>query len=233
LLELVPALHARSFVVHSGQNFDFYPVGTGECDAVRRRFGLGLEPYFLHVGQNHHRKNRTYLFQLLAALIAHRPALPNRLVLVGSPLSPGEVSVINACGVAGRISALGKVDGDDLRALYSGAQAMIFPSLLEGFGWPIIEAQACGCPVITSDRPPMNDIGGDAAIYIDPLDHRSGAEKIIAALSSLAGRREASLRNASRFTTERMMGEYLFAYRAAREAMGRGSMREARLEFWQ
>ena len=58
------------------------------------------------------------------------------------------------------------IDNQALQAAYSMARAFLFPSLAEGFGWPIIEAQACGCPVITTDAPPMNEIGGPAASYI-------------------------------------------------------------------
>jgi glycosyltransferase involved in cell wall biosynthesis len=67
---------------------------------------------------------------------------------------------------------------EELQALYSCANLMLFPSLQEGFGWPIIEAQACGCPVVTSNRMPMTEIGGDAATYIDPDNIQEAAPQL-------------------------------------------------------
>jgi glycosyltransferase involved in cell wall biosynthesis len=230
LIELAPALKERTTVVHFGQNFPFHPVGKEECDAVRSAFGLGSEPYFLHVGQNHRRKNRVFLLPLLAAMIASRPELPHRLVLVGSPLGAEEEAAIAANGLGNRVFALGKVGGEELRALYGGAAAMIFPSLLEGFGWPIIEAQACGCPVVTSDRRPMNEIGGDAALYIDPLDHQGSAQTLLAALPTLSSRRDASLRNAASFSVETMVDHYLAEYSAAQMTKAPHNLAGAQVE---
>ena len=59
-----------------------------------------------------------------------------------------------------------RVEDDILVSAYQGACFLIFPSLMEGFGWPVVEAMASGCPVITTGEPPMNEVGGDAAIYI-------------------------------------------------------------------
>ena len=69
---------------------------------------------------------------------------------------------------------------EDLRSLYSGAAALLFPSLYEGFGWPLIEAQSCGCPVITSNRSPMTEVAGSAALYIDPANESAAAALIAA-----------------------------------------------------
>jgi glycosyltransferase involved in cell wall biosynthesis len=89
---------------------------------------------------------------------------------------------------------------------------MIFPSFQEGFGWPIIEAQACGCPVATSNRPPMNEVGGNAAIYIDPDNPESAAAAVQRALSRIDGIRELSLANAARFKCSTMIDSYLSLY---------------------
>jgi len=219
LLDLAPALSNRSTFVHSALNFDYHPVDALACDAVRSAFGLGQAPFFLHVGNNHPRKNRLHLLRILAKLLVSHPALPHRLVLVGGPIGPEEVSVIGATGLGERVIALKNVDNEQLRALYSGAIALIFPSLLEGFGWPIIEAQACGCPVFVSNRRPMTDIGGEAAIHIDPVDPEAAATVIGASLPTLHQRRQASLRNAQRFTAQAMMDKYLAAYGAPQNAI--------------
>jgi glycosyltransferase involved in cell wall biosynthesis len=103
------------------------------------------------------------------------------------------------------------VANEDLRALYSTAALLLFPSLEEGFGWPIVEAQACGCPVATSKRSPMNEVAGEAAIYLDPEDPSSAAATLKNALDRLEGIREASLRNASRFKSG-MIDGYIALY---------------------
>ncbi|WP_367027021.1 glycosyltransferase [Methylococcus sp. ANG] len=106
------------------------------------------------------------------------------------------------------------VVNEDLRALYSLADTLIFPSLQEGFGWPIIEAQACGCPVVTSNIAPMTEVGGNGAVYINPREETSAASII----AEMQGRREllkqAGFANAARFSMESMTSGYLGAYSA-------------------
>jgi glycosyltransferase involved in cell wall biosynthesis len=110
------------------------------------------------------------------------------------------------------------VAADDLRALYSGAEVLLFPSLAEGFGWPIIEAQACGCRVAVSNRSPLTEIGGEAALYLDPDDPAAAALAIESLFAeNRADRRERirrGLENAPRFSTVRMIRGYLAAYRS-------------------
>ena len=110
------------------------------------------------------------------------------------------------------------VDNATLAALYSGAELLLFPSLEEGFGWPIIEAQACGCRVLTTAKAPMSEVGGEAAFYLaDPNDAAAGAievEKILAQDTTVrAATVRAGIVNAARFSTERMIREYLAIYR--------------------
>jgi glycosyltransferase involved in cell wall biosynthesis len=202
-----------------GLNFDFHPVDSGECSETRNMLGLGAEPYFMHVGGDHPRKNRAFVVEMFAALVKRRPDLPHQLLLVGAPIGPDVRSAIIATNLGARVVSLGRISNEQLRALYSGAAALFFPSLLEGFGWPIIEAQACGCPVITSDRRPMKDIGGDAALYIDPLDFELGAEKIANELPTFDRRREGSLRNAAQYSAKEMTRDYVSAYRTVYDSV--------------
>jgi glycosyltransferase involved in cell wall biosynthesis len=99
-----------------------------------------------------------------------------------------------------------------LRALYSGATGLIFPSLQEGFGWPIIEAQACGCPVFTSNILPMTEVGGHGAVYIDPIDDCAAAFKIIESLYNLNFIKSKGFDNINRFAKNIMMENYSSAY---------------------
>jgi glycosyltransferase involved in cell wall biosynthesis len=120
----------------------------------------------------------------------------------------------------GHVHERSGVDDVGLRALYSHAQALIFPSLYEGFGMPLIEAQACGCPVFTSNRAPLTEIGGMGAGYVDP-EQPEAAARFIAERLSEPGRRErmiqAGFENVhKRFTTDRMVDDYLKLYRTVK-----------------
>lgn len=118
------------------------------------------EPYFLFLGTNDPRKNPRIIPKALAA-----SALETPLVLAGwSGWSKDEVS-------AGRVVELGYVPEDALAGLYSDALALIYPSLYEGFGLPVLEAMSCGCPVITANAASLPEVGGDACLYLDdPTD---------------------------------------------------------------
>ena len=115
--------------------------------------------------------------------------------------------------MADRIKTVMKISHDELRALYASATALLFPSLQEGFGWPVIEAQACGCPVFTSDLPPMNEIGGPGAEYVDPNDAQAIAAAIERAAPRLAEMRRLGLENAAHYTSAQMAANYVAAYR--------------------
>ena len=133
-------------------------------------------------------------------------------------LAPG----VTASGV-GRVVQIFNPPGDALQALYSRALALVFPSRFEGFGWPLIEAQACGCPVACGDTPALAEVAGDSA-FVAPAED---ADAFVAHLLELAGNSalrsawiERGRRNLARFQTDRMTDEYLAAYRDALAAPG-------------
>jgi glycosyltransferase involved in cell wall biosynthesis len=101
---------------------------------------------------------------------------------------------------------------EQMRALYSGALAFLFPSLEEGFGWPVLEAQACGCPVITSDRPPMTEIAGRGAILINPENAAAAAQIIDARIVEVESLRLAGWENLKRFAMDDVMKCYNDVY---------------------
>ena len=102
-----------------------------------------------------------------------------------------------------------------LEALYSAAVAFVYPSRFEGFGWPIIEAQACGCPVICSNREPLPEVAGDAAMMHDVSDEAAFAADVLRLLDP--NEREQwsrkSLQNAARYRAEEMISRYIALYR--------------------
>jgi glycosyltransferase involved in cell wall biosynthesis len=205
-------------VTSMGQNFPYAPVPEiaqaaelrrrGEhCDSpVLRRFGIPDRPYILHVSGAQWYKNRPNVIAMHEALCVRLGEHAPRLVLVGP-----------ACS-APQVETRSNVDNLTLAALYSGAELLLFPSLEEGFGWPIIEAQACGCPVLTTGKVPMKEVGGKGAVYLaDPTDISNGAAALEALLAQNETQRAALVRagfeNATRFSTDRMVREYLAIYR--------------------
>ena len=106
------------------------------------------------------------------------------------------------------------VGNEDLAALYSTARGLIFPSWEEGFGWPVAEAQACGCPVFTSNREPMTEVGGPAAVYFDPASPVEAATRILAAREEEAALRARGLLRAERWRPRHMLDQYAILYRS-------------------
>jgi len=183
--------------------------------ALERLDALGYDarlPFFLHVGGASWYKNRLGLLRIFNRLQQMLAPEPARLLLVGGSLEPELRTCIRESGLEDKVTLLQGLSNEDLRAVYSLADALIFPSIQEGFGWPILEAQACGCPVFTTGREPMTEIGGDAAIYFDPADTEAAATIIAASLPDRSEIRRKGLQNLSRFTVQQMVDGYLHAY---------------------
>jgi glycosyltransferase involved in cell wall biosynthesis len=203
--------------IYNGLNYPYSAMDRGESARRLCRLGLTTEPFLLHVGGNQWYKNRLGALRIFARLRKSSGMGNLVLIMAGKPWTAEMRQFVCLEELKSCVTELLNVTEEDLRALYSSAELMLFPSLAEGFGWPIIEAQACGCPVITSNFAPMTEIGGDAAIYIDPADPESAATEIARALNPRTGsrvaRRAASVRNAARFSTVSMIDAYLGLYR--------------------
>ncbi len=210
----VPA--ARLAVVPNGPNHPYRPFTAAEVAAAL----AGLPgapppgaPYLFHVGSNAWYKNRAGVIRIAGALAARGDVPGLRLVFAGQRLDDALRALVGGCGLAGRVDELGEVGNHQLNALYSGALGLLFPSLAEGFGWPIVEAQAAGCVVFTSARPPMDEVGGAAAIHMDPCDPPTAAAAIAASLGRAAELRDLGVANAARFSSAAMLDGYERLYR--------------------
>jgi glycosyltransferase involved in cell wall biosynthesis len=122
----------------------------------------------LHVGGGQWYKNKGGLIALYSRYAAETEN-PLPLWCIGPKPSADIARMIRRVPAAGQVAFFQNLDNVALQAAYSHARAFLFPSFAEGFGWPLIEAQACGCPVITTDEAPMNEVAGDAARYIPRL----------------------------------------------------------------
>ncbi|GIG39619.1 glycosyl transferase [Cellulomonas phragmiteti] len=160
-------------------------VAPAQVEQVRARLGLDRD-YLLWAGTLEPRKNVRRLVAAWAGLAAPAPDL----VLVG-PAGWGDVTVPEGAAPDARVHLVGRVDAADLHALYAGATAFAFPSLREGFGMPVLEAMAHGCPVLTSAGTACAEVAGDAAVLVDPLDVdalRAGLQEVLAAGADLGAR---------------------------------------------
>ena len=161
---------SRVKVIHYGVAASFeQPPSAAEVDRVRRAHALP-ERFFLFIGSLEPRKNFCGLLDAARGL--REAGRDCRIVMVGPR---GWRNRAIAEGVAqaadeGWLQRLGFVEDADLAALYGAARALVMPSLHEGFGFPVIEAMACGCPVIASRAGSLPEIAGDAGLLVDPLD---------------------------------------------------------------
>ena len=193
------------------------PLRPATCDpATWGRIVSG--PYLLHVGGNQWYKNRAGLIDTYAALVDRMPGAPP-LVIVGKPLTRESTLAIAASSLQGQVVALPAIGDRELAAVYSRAALLLFPSLAEGFGWPVLEAMACGCRVVTSSRAPLTEVGGDAATYIDPENPKSAAAVVEAVLREPEAERRTrvneGLSRAARFNSRAMAHAYLSVYHDA------------------
>jgi glycosyltransferase involved in cell wall biosynthesis len=154
-------------VAYPGHDETLSPVRDRDTiDAVKAKYAIAGS-YFLYLGTLQPRKNLARLIDAFAAL-----ASDTVLALAGKPgwLYDDLFEQVRRRGLQGHVRFLGYVPAEDKAALLSGALAFVFPSLYEGFGLPVLEAHACGCPVITSTTSSLPEAAGDAALLVDPTD---------------------------------------------------------------
>ncbi len=210
----VPA--SKIVVVYPGRSEDLARVDDpARLAETRARYGLQA-PYLLYVGSLQPRKNLTRLVQAFARCLSYSEDVTGQLMLAiaGSPawLSDSILREPQRLGIAGRVRFLGYVDSVDLAALLSGAAAFVFPSLYEGFGFPVLEAQACGAPVLTSNTSSLPEVAGEGAWLVDPTDVDAIADGMRRLLCDEALRRsliERGYANVRRFSWRRAAAETL------------------------
>lgn len=191
-------------VIYEAASPIFKPVDSYQ---VKTKYGL-TNDYFLSVGALEPRKNLNRLIEAFSKLF--HPG-------VETSLTPGcELVVVGPAGwgeslkPVTNVKFLGFVSDEDLAGLYSGAKALVYPSLYEGFGLPVLEAMSCGCPVITSNVSSLPEVGGEAAIYVNPLS----VAEITQAMVSVPklNLTEKSLAQAKKFSWDKTAKETLKIY---------------------
>ena len=196
-------------------------IGAEQVDAVRRRYGL-MRPYALFVGTIQPRKNVGRLVQAYAWLYRNTP-IGWDLVFAGAPgwLSERLYAEAAALGLGKQMHFLGFVPDDALPALIKGAHFFAFPSLFEGFGLPVLEAQSYGVPVLTSNNSSLPEVAGDAALLVDPTDVDAIANAMLRLSQDEVLRQqliEAGYANVQRFSWEKAARETLAVLEEAANA---------------
>ncbi|MBC7366186.1 MAG: glycosyltransferase family 4 protein [Undibacterium sp.] len=212
---------ARISVIPNALNYPYQPI---PADTARARLAaLRLDPalfdaarggFLLQIGGGHWYKNRPGLLAIYADLRRRlAPAPPPALVMVGPSLSAQDGALVAALGISQHLVPLSGLSNAELEALYNLAEGLIFPSWAEGFGWPLAEAQACGCPAFASARAPMTEVGGRSTVYFDPADSAAAGRAIAAAWPTRTALRPLALAEAPRWRPGLMLDAYEALYR--------------------
>jgi glycosyltransferase involved in cell wall biosynthesis len=208
----------RLAVAYHGVSEEFQAMPRAEAAAhVQRHYGLD-GPYVFFIGVFAPRKNLGRLIDGFARF-KHDTRSPARLVMAGRPWLGDEVNAAIARNQLERdVVILGHVADESVPYLYAAADLFAFPSLWESFGMPVIEAMACGVPVLTSNGSCLPEIAGGAALLVDPYSVDEVARGIAAVMTdpAVAARlRDRGLARAREFTWERTARETLAAYTRA------------------
>lgn len=165
-------------VIHPGVEEAFKPIVDGDAlERVRERLGIPRQAIVLHVGHCSQRKN---IQGILMAFKELARGYPNsvRFVQVGGVFSRDQRELIDKLDLRAHVTQINQVAFSDLPLLYNLADVFVFPSHYEGFGFPPLEAMACGTPVVCSNVSSLPEVVGDAAITVSPVDHRGLASAV-------------------------------------------------------
>lgn len=217
IVQLLRIPSSKISVIYCGVSNRFYPGDRESARAaIEARFGVP-GPWILYVGNLKPHKNVSTLFEAVG-LLRRRHAIPHKLLVVGNDRRWGEFRK-EECKIAG-ISDITyfveHVSEDLLRALYAAADLFVMPSTLEGFGLPVLEAMACGTPVVCSRAASLPEVGGDAVLYFDPrssMELANAMERVASSpdLRETLGRK--GLERAKLFDWDNSVREHVNLYR--------------------
>ena len=201
IVRLVGVDPSNIHVIYEAQHERFRPVPGARAEGVRAKYGLP-DRYLLFVGGINPLKN---FGNLLKAFARVKEKVPHHLVVAGFNRwgYERELELCRELGLQERVHSTGFVPDEDLPAIYTMADLLVFPSLYEGFGIPVLEAMACGCPVITSNTGCSPEVAGDAALLVNPREPDRIAGAIAELLQNESLRQELrkkGLKRAERFS---------------------------------
>lgn len=213
LHKIMSAKKVHTSVVYNALNYAYSPMEKEQALAIVRARLPSLEaPYFFHIGGNQWYKNRKGVVAIFSRLIKQSIFSKHYLVLAGECWTDELRSFVSAQGLSERVIEISKLSNEELRAFYSLMEALLFPSFEEGFGWPIVEAQACGGMVVTTARPPMNEVAGTAAVFVEPEFLDEAVCQILDDISKKSSLIQQGLLNVEQYRLDEMIASYVRSY---------------------
>ncbi len=208
------------YINYSSDKTAVVPLGVDESFFQDQNSGdikqFGLQPgrHILHVGHTHSYKNIPALFRVLS-ILNHSFKMNLKLLKVGEVFSPEQENLARTLGIWESVVQLGALDDKLMPAIYRSADVLLFPSLNEGFGFPVLEAMASGLPVVASNRGALPEVLGDAGILVAPDDYEAMAKSVVAIFNNPSLRSDLSksgTKRASLFTWEKTARKTLEIY---------------------
>jgi glycosyltransferase involved in cell wall biosynthesis len=197
----------KIFLIYNSLNNKFEKNNNIKSDKILN-IGANLK-FFLHIGGNAWYKNKAGVIKIFNQLIKLKKYKNYKLIFAGTKLTNENEMLIKKLKIQKCIINLINPNNSKLCALYSRAEALIFPSHDEGFGWPIIEAQACGCPVFTTHKDPMKEIGKNAVFYFNSTNSIKNAKLINDKLKFKKSVIKSGFTNLKRFEFNEIKKEYV------------------------
>jgi len=188
------------------------PLACSPCFRPLPQVDAAAKPFLLYVGERSHYKN----FWGFLEAYRHWPGRDDvEMAVVGRPWWPGEAERLKALELGGHVRFLGPVNDEMLCRLYNQASALVYPSLYEGFGIPLLEAMACGCPILASDIPATREVAADYPVYFDPAvpEHLLAALDAVMANGREPQRRARGFALVQRYSWEHTARQTLAVYR--------------------
>ncbi|MBO0933189.1 glycosyltransferase family 4 protein [Fibrella aquatilis] len=204
----------RWLTIHNAFNAPFAPTVSTEAQHLLSRAGLQTDkPFILYVGSDLPRKNRSMLLDMVAQL---GDQWQGSICYAGQAVEGRLVDHARKLNLQERVVSVARPDHATLQALYSHCEALVFPSFSEGFGWPVIEAQACEAPVISSTLAPMPEVSGGAALFADPTRPHEFARALLTLQDARVRSQliEQGRSNCTRFSDQAMISAYLDLHHA-------------------
>ena len=209
LISLYPQLEGKTSVIYLAGGFS----EENYCAAAPRISRLKHLDYFLYVGDRRSYKNFTRALLAFGSIHSEYPRL--KLKVVGASLSVDEQDLIDALGLEDNLIVLSDVTREQLICLYQESICLVYPSLYEGFGIPILEAMSLAVPVITTATSSIPEVAGDAALYVNPTDIKELRDAMARMLQNPELRSDLSnrgLRRAQLFSWKKTAEQYLELY---------------------
>jgi len=203
-------------VVQQDPQDEFRLMDSDECkEMIVKKYGI-VAPFVVYVGRVNARKNLVRLVEAFSRL--YRKGIRHKLVIVGKQdwMAEQVVQKVKEMSLEDEVVFTGYVDRDDVPVFYNAAEMLVFPSICEGFGLPVMEAMACGVPVVTSYGSSLEEAAGGAAILVDPFSVESIAdavEKVIAHPQLAISLREKGLKRVADFRSARKPQQTVSIYR--------------------